>query len=327
MIIAHMSTIASSSFQPAVDRSHFSGAAPLPDWGLIRAHGADTVTFLQGQLTNELAGAGTDQARLAGYCSAKGRLLASFVAWQAGGADDWLLACSADLVANVVKRLSMFVMRAQCKVTAVGDELEFWGLAGNTAVAWLGDRMPPQPWSVTRPSVATQVIRLPDVDGVIRCLWVGPIGEAPTTLPRLAPQAWRWLEVQSGVARILSPTVEAFVPQMVNFELVGGVNFKKGCYPGQEVVARSQYRGTLKRRGVLLQSDAPLTEGQEVFSEAEPDQPAGQIALAANWEGVGHVAFTELKRAAADQTLHLGSAQGPQLRLLPLPYSLPSDDQ
>jgi folate-binding protein YgfZ len=128
------------------------------------------------------------------------------------------------------------------------------------------------------------------------------------------------------VARIVAATSEAFVPQMVNFELVGGVNFKKGCYPGQEVVARSQYRGTLKRRGALLAAQAPMQAGQEIFLASEPEQPAGQIALAASADGQGWEAFAEVKRAALAGELHLGSAQGPALQVRALPYAVPQDE-
>ena len=324
MIIADMTAAPASTAAETSSPLALSGATPLADWGLIRARGADTVTFLQGQLTNELAAAGPAQARLAGYCSPKGRLLASFVAWQVVGADDWLLACSADVLPPVLKRLSMFVMRAQCKLSQA-DDVVLWGLAGPAAQDWLGADLPGQAWGVSRVKDA-QVIRLPDVDGIVRCLWAGPAEQAPAQLPALPAGAWALLEVRSGVARIVAATSEAFVPQMVNFELVGGVNFKKGCYPGQEVVARSQYRGTLKRRGALLATDTPMQAGQEIFLASEPEQPAGQIALAASADGQGWEAFAEVKRAALAGELHLGSAQGPTLQVRALPYAVPQDE-
>lgn len=330
MIIAAMTSASHFIAESSAQDNRFSGALRLQDWGLIRARGPDAVTFLQGQLTNDLASAGSDQARLAGYCSAKGRLLASFVAWQAGP-EEWLLACSADLLAPTLKRLGMFVLRAKCQLSDASAELPLWGVSGAAALAWLADdSLPASAWLVRRRGEA-QVVRLPDVEGVPRCLVVGPTPALPSDLPALDVQAWRWLEVGSGVVRIVAATVEAFVPQMVNLELVGGVSFKKGCYPGQEVVARSQYRGTLKRRGLLLQGDAPLQPGQEVFHAADPGQPAGVVALAASLEGRGHLGFVELKLAAAapaedgGPSLHLGSATGPVLRLQALPYTLPGE--
>ncbi len=324
MIIADMTAAPAPTPENTPPSPALSGAVPLTDWGLIRARGADAVTFLQGQLTNELASAGATQARLAGYCSPKGRLLASFVAWQASGAEDWLLACSADVLPPTLKRLSMFVMRAQCKLSQA-DDVALWGLVGPAAQQWLGTDLPAPGWGVSRVKDA-QVVRLPDVDGTVRCLWAGPADQAPAQLPAMSLQAWQVLEVRSGVARIVAATSEAFVPQMVNFELVGGVNFKKGCYPGQEVVARSQYRGTLKRRGALLATQAPMQAGQEIFLANEPEQPAGQIALAASADGQGWEAFAEVKRAALTGELHLGSAQGPALQVRALPYAVPQDE-
>jgi folate-binding protein YgfZ len=267
MIIGTMTSAPTSCAETLAGDSRFSGAVRLADWGLIRARGADAVTFLQGQLTNDLAPLGANQARLAGFCTAKGRLLASFVAWQAGP-DEWLLACSADLLAPTLKRLSMFVLRAKCQLSDASAELPLWGVAGEAAQQWLGADTPAAPWAVRRKGEA-QVVRLPDASGCLRCLAIGPaLDQALADVPALHLEAWRWLEVQSGVVRIVAATSEAFVPQMVNFELVGGVSFKKGCYPGQEVVARSQYRGTLKRRGALLSAETPLAPGQEVFHAA-----------------------------------------------------------
>jgi hypothetical protein len=113
---------------------------------------------------------------------------------------------------------------------------------------------------------------------------------------------------------------------MVNFELAGGVNFQKGCFPGQEVVARSQYRGTLKRRAQLLTSTVPLEPGQEVFHSADPGQPAGLVALAGQRPDGLHAALVELKLAALGSgSLHLGGADGPLLQPAALPYALPTE--
>ena len=312
-----------------------SGALRLPDWGLIRASGGDAQSFLQGQLTNDLSKLPAGQARLAGHCSAKGRLLASFVVWPAGP-DTWLLACSADLLPQALKRLSMFVLRAKCTLSEVSAELSLWGLSGAQALAWLGDAAPAAPWALATipataaaggPVAGAQAVRLPDALGQPRFLYLAPTAAAAPALPELAPEVWRWLEVASGVVRICAPTAEAFVPQMVNFELVGGVDFQKGCYPGQEVVARSQYRGTLKRRGALLACTAPMAAGQEVFHDADPGQPAGLVALAASLGADRHLALVELKRAALlGGSLRLGAADGPLLQPQALPYALPQDE-
>jgi folate-binding protein YgfZ len=321
---SHMST-------PLPAPAALQGATPLSDWGVIRARGEDARSFLQGQLTQDVLGLDAGNARLAGYCSAKGRLLASFVAWR-NAPDDVLLACSADLLAPTLKRLSMFVLRAKCKLSDGGAEIALWGLAGDAATAWLGADAPPTVWS-RRDIAGAAVIRLPDARlpadaggvAVARYLWAAPTDVPAPALPALDADGWRWLEVFSGVARIVAATGEQFVPQMVNLELVGGVNFQKGCYPGQEVVARSQYRGTLKRRGFVALCDAPVAAGAEVFHSDDPEQPAGRVALAAR-QGALYAALLELKLAAVGSgSLHAGQAGGPLLRLGSLPYTIPAE--
>jgi folate-binding protein YgfZ len=138
-------------------------------------------------------------------------------------------------------------------------------------------------------------------------------------------EVWQVGEVMSGIAWVEPATFEAFVPQMLNFESVDGVNFKKGCYPGQEVVARSQFRGTLKRRAFIAQCHEPMSAGQEVYASADASQPCGLVAQAAS-EGQHHVAVVELQLSAIENSsLHLGAATGPTLTLLHLPYALRED--
>lgn len=282
---------------------------PLPDWGLIRASGADARSFLHSQLTQDILGLPSGQARLAGYCSPKGRLLASFIVWADG--DDLLLACSADLLAATLRRLSMFVLRAKCKLVDASAELPLHGLVGAAAPAG-------EAWQVD----GGRLVQLPAVDGVRRALLAGTTAALPAA-PALDAELWRWLEARSGIARLVAANSEQFVPQMLNLELVGGVNFKKGCYPGQEVVARSQYRGTTKRRAYLVQTDAALTPGQDVYAGSDPDQPAGRVVLAAAPAGRTPAALVELKIAAVGEILHAGSPGGTALRLDTLPYAIP----
>jgi folate-binding protein YgfZ len=283
----------------------FEGAARLTDWGVIRAAGAEAASFLQSQLTQDVLGLDARRATLAGWCSAKGRLLASFVVWRPSP-DDLLLACSADVLPAVLKRLSMFVLRAKCKLSDASNELPLWGVAGTAATVG--------PWRR-----AGDLIGLPPARGVARALLAG----AGPALPALDANAWSWLEVASGVPRIVSATVEQFVPQMVNFEVVGGVNFQKGCYPGQEVVARSQYRGTVKRRAFVFESLTAAAPAQEIFHSADREQPAGMVANAASWQG-RHLLLAEVKLAALDGgALHLGSADGPLLTRADMPYAVP----
>ncbi|HSN33870.1 MAG TPA: folate-binding protein [Ideonella sp.] len=307
------------------DTFSIEGIVPLTHLGVIRARGEEAASFLQGQLTNDVAGLDFDEARLAGYCSAKGRLLATFVVWRSAP-DELLLACSADLLAATLKRLSMFVLRARCKLADASGELQLFGLAGAATHAALGADALLAPWRVALRPDGARLLRLPDAAGTRRSVW---IGAAPPGLPNPSPlplETWRWLEVQSGVPLIEAVNVEQFVPQMVNLELVGGVNFGKGCYPGQEVVARSQYRGTLKRRMALFDVPAEAHAGDEVFHDADPGQPAGRVVEAApRPQGGGSSALVEVKLAALAQgTLHLHAADGPALAARALPYPLPA---
>ncbi len=294
------------------------GALRLQDWGVILAEGADAAVFLNGQLTQDMLHLEPARASLAGYCSPKGRLLATFVAWRLS-ADRYALACSADLLPATLKRLSMYVLRAKCKLSDASETWPLHGLAGPSADAVLGAALPTGDWACAALG-GSRVIRLPAVDATSRYLWAGP--DVPP-LPILDADAWCWLEVRSGLPRVSAATADQFVPQMLNLELLGGVNFKKGCYPGQEIVARSQYRGTLKRRTYLMACDAALAAGAEVFHSEDPGQPAGMVVLGASQSGAGHAALVELKMAALlGGTLHAGSAQGPRLRPSTLPYAL-----
>lgn len=303
------------------DTHTLEGIAALSHLGVIRARGDDAVPFLQGQLTNDVAGLGMSEARLAGYCSAKGRLLASFLVWKVAP-DELLLACSADVLAATLKRLSMFVLRAKCKLSDASAEVRLSGLAGGAATRWLGASAPAAAWRAVEHDGA-RVLRLPDAAGTPRYILATHAQATAPELPPLSLDAWRWLEVQSGVPLIEAVNVEQFVPQMVNLELVGGVNFQKGCYPGQEVVARSHYRGTLKRRMALFDSAAEAHAGDDVFHDDDPSQPAGRIVNAAPSPHGGSSALIEVKLAALERgSLHLRSIEAATLERRELPYAL-----
>ena len=303
------------------DTFPLEGIAALSHLGVLRARGEDAVSFLQGQLTNDVAGLAMSEVRLAGYCSAKGRLLASFLVWKVAP-DELLLACSADVLAATLKRLTMFVLRAKCRLSDASAEVALLGLAGATARGWLGAGAPNAPWRIGEHDGA-RVLRLPDAAGTPRYILATQGGAASPPLPPLSLESWRWLEVQSGVPLIEAVNVEQFVPQMVNLELVGGVNFQKGCYPGQEVVARSHYRGTLKRRMALFDSVADAHAGDDVFHDDDPSQPAGRVVNAAPSPLGGSSALIEVKLAGlASGRLHLQSLEGAVLERRPLPYAL-----
>jgi folate-binding protein YgfZ len=301
------------------------GVCRLADRGVIRASGADAASFLQSQLTNEVATLDAASARLAGFCSAKGRLQASFVVLRSA-ADEFLLSCPREILAPTLKRLSMFVLRAKCKLSDASDELAVFAVVGPAATAMLGDMAV---WQV-RARGATTLVRVPDAAGVQRAWLVvaaGAEADVPAA-PAMAPATWRWLEVESGIVTIEAATVDRFVPQMVNFELVGGVDFQKGCYPGQEVVARSQYRGTTKRRTLLFDCDVVPAAGQDVYASGTASEPAGTIANAAPHPlRGGGSALVEVRLAAVGDDLRLGAPDGASLTRRELPYSVALDAQ
>src|SRR6478609_11115014 len=277
------------------DEISIGGVCRLADRGVIRASGADAATFLQSQLTNDVASLGAGSARLAGFCSAKGRLQASFIVWRPAD-DEFLLSCPTGVLAPTLKRLSMFVLRAKCKLSDASDEIAMFGVAGPAASAMLGDAAV---WQ-RRSHAGASAIRLPDAAGLQRALLAAPVAAEVDVgaAPAMTLATWRWLEVESGIVTIEAATVDRFVPQMVNFELVGGVDFQKGCYPGQEVVARSQYRCTTKRRTFLFEGEAVATPGQDVFLAGAEGEPAGTVANAAASPEGGGSALVELRLAA-----------------------------
>jgi folate-binding protein YgfZ len=299
------------------------GVCRLADRGVIRARGADAAKFLQSQLTNDVAGLDGGSACLAGFCSAKGRLQATFIVWRPS-ADEFLLVCSASVLAATLKRLTMFVLRAQCKLSDASAEFTLFGVGGPAATAMLGDL---DVWRL-RTHGASSLIRVPDAAGERRALLAAPSGSETDVgaAPAMTLDTWNWFEIESGIVSVEAATVDRFVPQMVNFELVGGVDFQKGCYPGQEVVARSHYRGTTKRRTLLFDCDAVPVAGQDVFARSEPGEPAGTVANAApHPERPGGTALVEVRLAVVSSELRLGSADGPALHRRELPYAVPLD--
>jgi hypothetical protein len=314
---------------------HHGAYMPLTQFGVIDVTGDDAASFLHGQLTNDTQHLDAASARLAGYCSAKGRLLASFLTWRSG--DTIRLLLSKDVQAAVQKRLSMFVLRAKAKLADASGELAVVGLAGDVRKALSGifDALP-DGVHVQVDGAAGSLIRVPDALGRLRYLWIGPKAQVESLLPsldekltRVSAAVWDWLDIRAGEPRITQPVVEQFVPQMVNFDVLGAVNFRKGCYPGQEVVARSQYRGTIKRRTSLANVDGELANvrpGAELFHSDDPGQPCGMIVNAASAQGGGVDLLVEIKLAALENgSVHLGAADGPALRFLALPYGFPTE--
>jgi len=301
--------------------SSFNGVAPLTHLGVIRVEGEDAAKFIHGQLTQDFSLLGQDTARLAAFCNAKGRMQASFIGLKRPDSAI-LLVCSKDLLAATLKRLSMFVLRAKARLSDASAQYQLYGVAGSAMDAGAAAAAP---WA-KREAQGSAIINLYPSMGAARQLWISPAGAAPPTGAPLSEDLWAWSEVRSGVATLTQPVFEAFVPQMLNYESVGGVNFKKGCYPGQEVVARSQFRGTLKRRATLAHAQLALAGGDEIFSKDDSSQPVGLVVQSAACPTGGYDAIVCLQTSAlADGQLQVGPSDGTPLQLLALPYPLLED--
>jgi folate-binding protein YgfZ len=322
-----------------------SGVAKLDHLGIIRVVGADAASFLQGQLTNDVQLQAVNEARLAAFCNAKGRMQASFIVYKRPSPDttqitpDIYLICSRDILPQTLKRLSMFVMRAKAKLSDASDAFNIYGLTGN-AINNIAVQATNTPATAILSTILEQnntYINLRPADGQNRALCIAPVGDAAPAGDALPTALWHWGEVQAGVATITLPIFEAFVPQMLNYESVGGVSFKKGCYPGQEVVARSQFRGTLKRRAYVVLIDASNRDensqpfvSQEIFHTSDAEQPCGMVVQVAqnpsHYPQAGYSAIVSMQVSAAEGgKLSLGSATGANITLLPLPYPLLDD--
>lgn len=290
-------------------------AAELLQLGVLAASGDDARAFLHGQLTNDIEHLAPDQARMAGWCSGKGRLLASFLV--VPHEEGYLLQVARDLAAAVAKRLSMFILRSKAKLADASDAWVQFGLWGEGAESVLGGLEIPLPgglMNVTRRE-SLLAVRV----AAQRFLLLVPAAERArlaTALGAGDAQAWTLEEIRAGRPLVTQATQDQFVPQMVNFERVGAVDFQKGCYPGQEVVARAQYRGQVKRRMVRVRAPVPLRPGQDLYSDDVPDQSSGTVINAADDE-----ALAVLQIATVEGRVPVrATAGGPALELLPLPY-------
>ena len=315
---------------PAAERRAAAAGTVLADLsqlGVIAFRGDDAATFLQGQLTNDVRALHADGAQWSGYCNPKGRLLGNFLMWRRD--EDYCLQLSRDILPGVQKRLSMFILRAKVQARDASDETVRLVVAGANAAGAVHDAMGalPDTAMTSLASEAGQIIRvgadkfvLSVVPSRAEAVWATLKASAS---PVGAP-VWDWLRLNAGIPMIVAATQEQFVPQMVNLEVIGGVNFQKGCYPGQEIVARSQYLGKLKRRMFLAHVDAEAAPGDSLFSADFEGQATGAIVNAAPAPDGGFdvLAVAQVDSAAA-HTLHLKAPDGTPLRLKALPYEIP----
>jgi len=290
----------------------------------MRVAGADARAFLHGQLTNDIEHLAPNQARRAGWCTAKGRLLATVLV--VPQADDFLLLLPRELVASIMKRLKMFVLRAK---VSVDDESERWahyGVLGAGALQALEARDVQVPGEVraVASSDTTIVVR---VEGD-RARILVPSDSSASLLERLGLREidearWALADIRMGVPRVVAATQDLFVPQMLNFEAVAGLDFKKGCYPGQEVVARAQYRGQVKRhmRRARVAPEAVPAVGQDLYCDEQSGQACGTVVAVAVADGEAEMLAVVPITAAQAQLPVRVSPGGPALEWLPLPYA------
>lgn len=304
--------------------------ADLSQLGILAVRGKDAATFLQGQLTNDVVNLTASHSQLNGTCSPKGRLLATFRVLR----DDegFLLSMPREMLESVSKRLQMFIMRSAVTLEDISDQTIHVGVSGPAAVAELSaliDTLPTDVDMVVRSGEYT-VVQIPGVQpryevhgplSAMQKLWdTLNVRAAPVGTP-----AWQLLDILAGLPVITPDIADAFVPQMVNFQLIGGVSFKKGCYTGQEVVARMQYLGKLKRQMYLayVRSDDAPQPGNDLYSPGDKEQSAGKIVSAQPHPDGGYMVLAVIQIASLEaDPIHLGSSEGPLLEFAELPYAL-----
>lgn len=299
---------------------------PLAEYAVIRASGEDAAQFLHNLLSNDIKNLPADGLRFAGMCSPKGRLLATFHIWHDG--PDLLLALSADIQPAILKKLSMYILRSKVKLTDAN--LALLGIAGPDAAEVARDVFGVVP-------EAKQVANVPGGQlvalGGQRYLVALDTAAAVAAWPPLAAKAkpagaaaWRWTEIAAGQPRVVAATQEAFVPQMVNMEVpaVGGVNFSKGCYPGQEIVARTQYLGKVKRRMYRASVDTALPPGTDVFTPESGAQHCGALVTVAPSPDGRYECLVVVQSSGAEAGEIFAGGPGvpPRLTLGTLPYTI-----
>lgn len=305
--------------------------ADLSQYGLIRFSGDDAPTFLQSQVSCDIREINQQKAQYGSYCTPKGRVLASFLLYQHN--DHYFMQLPASLCIPIQKRLSLYVLRANVQLRDASDTLIRIGIAGQNAAALIeeitGLSCTNQPQGVIHHENITILFLTQN-----RIELIAPIENASTLWEHFSQRAkpvgancWDWLDIQSGIPVILPETQEEFLPQMINLDAIGGISFKKGCYPGQEIVARTQYLGKLKRRMFLAHIPAveAVKAGDELYSIDMDDQSSGNIVNAALSPNGGFDILAVIQQSSVDSSqIRWQSLQGPVLQIKSLPYSLPA---
>ena len=299
--------------------------------GLIKVCGEDAESFLQNQFTNEIHNISETSHQISAWCSPKGRIIANFRIFKQD--DCYLLSLSSDLVEHVIKKLQMYVMMSKVTLEDVSDSLAQFGLLGKSAEQTLNkllsseDIKLPNKTSEAAQYKSSTILKISD--SPTRFEVFSSISDAKEIWEKLSfvsiigsSDYWDYFNIQAGLPQISEASSEAWIPQMVNFIAINGVDFKKGCYPGQEVVARLNYLGKTKRRmyRLLIDTDALPEINEDIASES--DQKAGKILNAVITPKGQIEALAILKIAEAENTLSLASNSSASIKLLELPYSL-----
>jgi len=297
--------------------------ADLSDNALVAVSGDDAAEFLHGQFTNDVRALAPGRAQWNGWCSAKGRLVATFLL--ARRADGFLLMLPAEIAPAFARRLAMFVLRSKAKIADASPGFARYGIAGDGAAAFIAQHWgeAPAPLDAVEKDGAVAIA----LDASRFLAWVPASAPALADALRAAAtlagrEAWDREAIRAGVPTIVAATQEAFVPQMANFELVGGVSFQKGCYPGQEIVARTQYRGILKRRMALVHvaGDARPAPGDSVYSASFGEQAAGMVVNVARDPAGGFDALVVAQIESLERhDLRWKSPDGPAVEIVKLP--------
>jgi folate-binding protein YgfZ len=299
----------------------------LSHFGLIRFSGAEAQTFLHNQLSCDVAALTPAKSTYGSYCTPKGRVLATFLLWRSG--EDFFMQLPSPLREPIEKQLSKYIMRSKVKAADASAEWALLGVAGKDAAALVQRAVGDVPHGV-HDVINTQnamVIRLPGDRYEIVAAKGSPgiIESLSDGAEKADPDYWDWLEIRAGIPEVLPATQEAFVPQMLNLDLIGGVSLTKGCYPGQEIVARMHFRGTLKQRMYLANiagSDRPQP-GENLYSSDFGGQACGRIVHAARSPEGGYDALAVIQIASAEKgDIHWKAADGLPLKFLTLPYAV-----
>ncbi|EAR21459.1 CAF17-like 4Fe-4S cluster assembly/insertion protein YgfZ [Nitrococcus mobilis] len=297
----------------------------LSDWGVIHVHGADAAAFLHSQLSNDIQSLDTANARLAAYCNAKGRALALLRVLRTDAG--LLLFTHKALTDSLIRRLRMFVLRSKVTLDDVSEAIGVIGLVGAAARPPLQRLMGSLPEQVGGVQNADEIrlIRLDCVPDRFALVVPGRLlpelwARLANTLPVVSSEAWRLLEIRAGIPTITPATQEAFVPQMLNLEPLQGISYSKGCYPGQEVIARMHYLGKLKRRMYRLHTQTATAPAPgEIVRAGTGGQEAGTVVTAAQATPESCELLAVLRIELAEQNSLL--LNGAPLQPLELPYS------